>query len=69
MPMAPLVLPEGVTRPSRPHTKSTQPRLGRPLSTDEVLEFSGMARRIAALVLLQPALDENYRACVSSCGR
>ena len=37
--------------------------LGRPLSADEALEFSGMARRIAALVLLRPKLDENYRAC------
>ena len=37
--------------------------LGRPLSADEALEFSGMARRITALVLLRPKLDENYRAC------
>lgn len=37
--------------------------LGRPLSADEALEFSGMARRIAALVLLRPKLDESYRAC------
>ena len=39
--------------------------LGRPLSADEALEFSGMARRIAALVLLRPKLDENYRACAN----
>ncbi|MEZ5579687.1 MAG: hypothetical protein R3F40_09950 [Candidatus Competibacteraceae bacterium] len=37
--------------------------LGRPLSAYEALEFSGMARRIAALVLPRPKLDENYRAC------
>lgn len=37
--------------------------LNRPLSLDEALEFTWVARRIAALVLLQPALDENYRAC------
>ncbi|MGB5063668.1 MAG: type ISP restriction/modification enzyme [Candidatus Competibacter sp.] len=41
--------------------------LGRPLSADEALEFSGMARRIAALVLLRLALDESYRACTSDC--
>jgi hypothetical protein len=52
--------------------------LGRPLSADEALEFTWMVRRIAALVLLRPALDENYRVCVDehivvvhppSCGR
>lgn len=37
--------------------------LNRPLSADEALEFTWVARRIAALVLLQPALDENYRSC------
>ncbi len=43
--------------------------LNRSLSTDEALEFSGMARRIVALVLLRPALDENYRACVDECAK
>ncbi|HRX62391.1 MAG TPA: N-6 DNA methylase [Candidatus Competibacter sp.] len=37
--------------------------LNRPLSADEALEFTWMARRIAALILLRPALDENYRSC------
>jgi hypothetical protein len=41
--------------------------LNRPLSTDEALEFTRMARRIAALVLLRPALDDNYRACTDAC--
>ena len=40
--------------------------LNRPLSTDEAIEFTRMARRIAAMVLLRPALDENYRACVDA---
>jgi hypothetical protein len=36
--------------------------LGRGLKLDEVTEVSHMARRIAALLLLRPALDANYRA-------
>jgi hypothetical protein len=36
--------------------------LGRPLSIDEVQEVSHMARRFAALVLLQPQIDSNYRS-------
>jgi hypothetical protein len=39
--------------------------LGRPLTTDEAREVTAMARRLAALCLLQPALDENYRAVVA----
>lgn len=34
--------------------------LGRPLSKDEVRYVQEMVRRIAALLLLQPALDANY---------
>jgi predicted helicase len=34
--------------------------LGRALGTGEVRHFAGMARRIAALLLLEPELDENY---------
>ena len=37
--------------------------LGRPLSADEVREVRDMARRIAALLLLGPALDASYAAC------
>jgi len=35
--------------------------LGRPLTLDEVEYFQKTARRIAAILLLGPALDENYR--------
>ena len=36
--------------------------LGRALTTDEAREVTHMARRIAAIVLLSPALDVNYLA-------
>jgi hypothetical protein len=36
--------------------------LGRALTADEVREVMHMARRIAAILLLEPALDENYQA-------
>ena len=36
--------------------------LGRSLTLDEITGVMNMARRIAALLLLQPALDANYRA-------
>jgi len=35
--------------------------LGRPLRPEEAREVMNMARRIAAIILLQPRLDENYR--------
>jgi len=35
--------------------------LGRPLRADEARYVTEMARRIAAILLLHPALDENYR--------
>jgi len=35
--------------------------LGRPLTKDEVRYVQEMARRIAALLLLEPALDSNYQ--------
>lgn len=35
--------------------------LGRPLRSEEAREVTNMARRLAAIVLLQPALDENYK--------
>jgi hypothetical protein len=35
--------------------------LGRALSAEEAREVTGMARRLAAIILLQPVLDENYR--------
>jgi predicted helicase len=36
--------------------------LSRPLTPDEAREVTNMARRIAAIVLLEPALDANYQA-------
>ena len=36
--------------------------LGRPLSADEVREVMNIARRIAAILLLEPDLDANYAA-------
>lgn len=43
-----------------------QSLLGRPLREDEAREVTAMTRRIAALLLLQPALDANYRASKSN---
>ena len=37
-----------------------EPLLGRRLKIDEVREVSAMARRIAAILLLEPALDAHY---------
>jgi hypothetical protein len=39
--------------------------LGRPLHLHEVMEFTHIARRIAALLLLYPALNANYEAMLS----
>ena len=36
--------------------------LGRPLRTEEVREVTDSARRIAAILLIEPALDASYRA-------
>jgi hypothetical protein len=36
--------------------------LGRTLKPEDAREVTNMARRIAAIILLQPKLDENYRA-------
>ena len=40
--------------------------LGRDLKVEEVREVTRMARRIAAILLLQPALDANYLAVKGS---
>ena len=40
--------------------------LGRDLNVEEVREVSSMTRRIAAILLLQPALDANYEAVKAS---
>jgi len=39
--------------------------LGRALRLDEVEEFIGIARRIAALLMLTPQLDKNYQAMLA----
>jgi hypothetical protein len=36
--------------------------LGRPLKPEEVSEVMNMARRLAAILLMQPELDANYEA-------
>jgi len=43
-----------------------KPLLGRGLLPDEVRHFTDTARRLAALLALQPALDANYRAVVEA---
>jgi len=40
--------------------------IGRPLTPDEVREVTNMARRIAAIILLQPKLDDNYHTVKAS---
>ena len=40
--------------------------LGRALTMAEIMEVTAMARRLAALVLLQAALDANYAAEAAS---
>lgn len=39
--------------------------LGRPLTSAEVKEVSGIIRRITALIVMQSSLDANYRAVVA----
>ena len=43
-----------------------QELLGRGLQPEEAREVANMARRLAALALLQPALDANYRSVKAS---
>lgn len=40
--------------------------LGRALNRDEVRVFMEIARRIAAIILMEPTLDENYEATKKS---
>jgi hypothetical protein len=39
-----------------------QELLGRPLRSEEAREVTAMTRRLAAIILLQPGLDANYKA-------
>jgi hypothetical protein len=55
------VLP-GATGIARRGRRREEPLLGRDLKADEVREVMRMARRIAAILLLQPQLDANYLA-------
>ena len=41
--------------------------LGRSLTRDEAREVTHMARRLAAIVLMEPALNSNYQAVKDSC--
>jgi len=41
--------------------------LGRPLTAEEAREFTAIARRLTALLLLETPLDENYEAVKGSC--
>jgi hypothetical protein len=43
-----------------------QPLLERPLKPEEARYVTEMVRRIAALLLLEPALDDNYRAVAAA---
>jgi hypothetical protein len=40
--------------------------IGRSLTVEEVREVTGMARRIAAIILLQPELNANYHRVTES---
>jgi hypothetical protein len=40
--------------------------LGRALTMAEIMEVTAMARRLAALVLLQPKLDDNYQTVAAA---
>jgi hypothetical protein len=43
-----------------------RPLLGRGLRVDEAREVTQIARRIAAILLLEPELDTNYRAVAAT---
>jgi hypothetical protein len=43
-----------------------QPLLGRALSPTEIRYVRDMARRLAALRLMAPDLDANYRVCAAA---
>ena len=44
-----------------------QKLLGRALTPEETREVMNMARRLAAIVLMEPALNANYQAAKDSC--
>ncbi len=50
----------------REHGTSEKPILGRALTKEEARAFTDIARRVSAIVLLQPQLDQNYRAVAAA---
>ena len=50
----------------REHGSEEKPILGRALTKEEARAFTDIARRVAALVLLQPVLDQNYHAVAAA---
>ena len=50
----------------REHGTEEKPILGRGLTKEEARAFTDIARRVSALALLQPQLDQNYRAVVAA---
>jgi hypothetical protein len=41
--------------------------LGRPLTRDEARGVTNIARRLAAIILMEPAMNANYQAVKNSC--
>ena len=50
----------------REHGPEGKPILGRALTKEEARTFTDIARRLAALVRLHPALDQNYRVVAAA---
>ena len=44
-----------------------QSLLGRPLTREEARDVTNMARRLAAIVLMEPALNANYQVVKEFC--
>lgn len=51
----------------REHGSGHRSLLGRSLTTREAREFTSLAQRLTAVVLMQQALDENYKTAVLDC--
>lgn len=49
----------------REHGKGHPSLLGRGLTVAEAREFTGLARRLSAVVILSPTLDENYHTTIA----
>ncbi len=55
-----------VPLPASSEALLTSAVLDRGLTMAEIMEVTSMARRLAALVLLQPQLDDNYQTAMSA---